>query len=46
MAYSLCLHVELSTFYYCDDNYMDVNDYVAVMTYVNQNCLDTFVCLV
>jgi hypothetical protein len=25
---------------------MDGNDYLVVMTYVNQNCLDTFTCLV
>jgi hypothetical protein len=40
------LNVELSTSYYYDDNYMDKNDYMVVMTYVNRNCLDTLACLV
>jgi hypothetical protein len=30
------LNVELSTLYYCDDNYMDGDDYLVVMVYVNQ----------
>jgi hypothetical protein len=31
-------------FIICDDNYMK-NDYLVVMLYVNQYCLDTFACL-
>jgi hypothetical protein len=46
MTCSLNLNVELSTSYYCDDNSMDGNDYLVVMAYVNQNCLDAFACLV
>jgi hypothetical protein len=45
-ACSSNLNVELSTSYYYDDNYMDKNDYMVVMTYVNRNCLDTLACLV
>jgi hypothetical protein len=41
MACSLCLNIELSTSYQCDDNYMK-NDYLVVMVYDNQYCLDTF----
>jgi hypothetical protein len=46
MACSPNLNVELSTSEYCDDNYMDGDDYLVVMVYVNQYCLDTFACLV
>jgi hypothetical protein len=45
MACSPHLNVELSTSYYCDDNYMDGDDYLVVMVYVHQYCLDTFACL-
>jgi hypothetical protein len=30
---------------YCDDNYMDGDDYLVVMVYVNQYCFDTFASL-
>jgi hypothetical protein len=39
------LNVELSTAQYCDDNYMDGDDYLIVMAYLNQYWLDTFACL-
>jgi hypothetical protein len=45
MACSPNLSVELSTLLYCDDNYMDGDDYLIVMVYVNQYFLDTFACL-
>jgi hypothetical protein len=32
-------------FIYCDDNYMDGDDYLVVMVYVNKYCLDIFSCL-
>jgi hypothetical protein len=36
MACSLCLNVELSTSKYCNDNYMDGDDYLVIMVFVNQ----------
>jgi hypothetical protein len=39
MACSLCLNVELSTSYFCDNNYVK-NDYLVVMVYVNNCCLE------
>jgi hypothetical protein len=44
MACSLCLNVELSTSYFCDNNYVK-NDYLVVMVYANKCCLETFACL-
>jgi hypothetical protein len=40
-----CSHsVEISTTYFCDNNSVK-NDYLVVMVYVNNCCLETFACL-
>jgi hypothetical protein len=44
-AYSPHQNVELSTSKYCDDNYMDGDDYFVVMAFINQYCSDTIACL-
>jgi hypothetical protein len=38
-ACSSYINVELSTSYYCDNNYMDGDDYIVVMVYDNNYLL-------
>jgi hypothetical protein len=38
-------NIEISASYYCDDNYMDGDDYFIVMAYDNHYCFDTFASL-
>jgi hypothetical protein len=46
VSLACCSHfVAIPTSYYCDENYMDDDDYFVVVVYDNQYCFDTFASL-